>query len=234
MHLYYLRHAQSANNLLWELTADDTGRCADPELTSTGGFQVQCLSRSLADVLPLETSASPHTFLYSSLMLRALSTAAPLAQALDLPLTGWTDLHETGGIYLDDFEAGTRVGQPGSTRSFLLGRFPGLNLPDSVGEEGWWNRPYEEREERLPRARRVLEELLQRHGGTPDVVIFVSHGAFFNYFMAAILGQTEGRFANFWFDHNNAAYSRIDFRPGGEPALRYLNRTSHLPPELLT
>jgi broad specificity phosphatase PhoE len=47
-----------------------------------------------------------------------------------------------------------------------------------MGEEGWWNRPFEAELHRPERARRVLVELLQRHGGSNDRVAMVSHGAF--------------------------------------------------------
>jgi hypothetical protein len=36
MHLFFIRHGQSANNHLWEQTGSNRGRSEDPELTETG------------------------------------------------------------------------------------------------------------------------------------------------------------------------------------------------------
>jgi 2,3-bisphosphoglycerate-dependent phosphoglycerate mutase len=141
------------------------------------------------------------------------------------------DLHERGGIYLEDEQSGQRVGQPGKNRAYFENVYPELVLPDSLGSDGWWNRPFEEPEQRSARARRFLRELLGRHGQTEDHVAVVSHGGFFNDLMAALLLlPTE---AAFWFILNNAAIARIDFSPEGT-ALVYLNRVDFLPGELIT
>jgi len=109
--------------------------------------------------------------------------------------------------------------------------YPGLCLPDELGEEGWWNRPYEAVEERNQRARRFLEELLCRHGDSDDRVGVISHGAFYNRLLGELLrlNSREG----LWFMLNNCAITRIDFRED-EVALIYTNRADFLPAELIT
>jgi 2,3-bisphosphoglycerate-dependent phosphoglycerate mutase len=47
MQLYYIRHAQSENNALWEATGSDEGRSSDPELTEIGKQQITCLAQFL-------------------------------------------------------------------------------------------------------------------------------------------------------------------------------------------
>jgi len=240
MQLYYIRHAQSVNNRLWQTTGSSVGRSEDPGLTELGSQQARFLANFLCkenQTLPLNDNQQQNvsgfgiTHLYSSLMMRSLQTGTEVARALGISMHGWVDLHETGGIYLDDEETGQRVGQAGKDRTELLDAFPELVLPESVGIGGWWNRPFEEREDRLPRAQRVVADLLAWHGDTPDRVALIGHGGFFNYFMAALLKLTERR--DFWFAMNNVAITRIDVNADGI-VVTYLNRLDFLPPELIT
>ena len=48
MQLYFIRHGQSENNLLWDQTRSDTGRVGDPELTSNGQLQANLVAQYLA------------------------------------------------------------------------------------------------------------------------------------------------------------------------------------------
>jgi len=100
-----------------------------------------------------------------------------------------------------------------------------------LGETGWWNRPFEEPELRIPRAQRFLRNLIERHGHTDDRIAVVSHGGFFNYLLAAILGMSGRK--GYRFVMNNAAISRIDF-DDENTWLVYLNRVDFLPRELIT
>ncbi len=239
MQLFFIRHAQSANNLLWDQTGANKGRSHDPELTEMGIQQAACVAAFLRDGDPLDAmqtlGALPSkgfgiTHVYSSLMVRAVQTGHTIAERLDLPLTGWPETHEAGGIYLEDEESGLPIGLAGNPRSFFERRFPRLVLPDWLDENGWWNRDYEAREERPVRARRVLAQLLERHGGSNDRVVLVSHGAFYNYFMTAVTGL-EGK-PNLWLLMNNTAISRVGFEEN--PVFYYHNRTDHLPRRWIT
>ena len=45
------------------------------------------------------------THIYTSLMERAATTAAPIARALGtVPFSAWTEIHEEGGIYAREAE----------------------------------------------------------------------------------------------------------------------------------
>jgi 2,3-bisphosphoglycerate-dependent phosphoglycerate mutase len=239
MQFYFIRHAQSANNLLYDTTGASTGRSSDPELTSVGLQQLLYLARFLktdnADLAVRPFNTSPVngfgiTHLYTSLMARAVATGSYVARELGLPLVAWEDIHETGGIYLDDAAALTRIGQPGKSRAEFQSRFPELVLPPTMRPDGWWNRPFEEREQRPARAERFLNELLLRYGGKNDRVAIISHGGFYNYVLRAIfkIGRDDC-----WFGLNNVAITRIDFHAEGVD-LVYMNRVEFLPHELVT
>ncbi len=240
MRLYYLRHAQSTNNELADRTGAEIGRSEDPSLTESGHRQAELLAAYLvsspSDDAPVGMDSKDLlgfgiTHVYCSLMERAILTGTSVARALGLPLLGWADIHESGGIYLDDGPDGSPVGRPGRSAPELRALHPHLRIPDDVGDRGWWNRPFEPKADRPIRARRVLDELLRRHGGTDDRIAMVSHGGFFNWLMAQIVGISRADAV--WLHTNNASVSRIDFYPEIN-VVQYINRTEHLPPGLIT
>jgi 2,3-bisphosphoglycerate-dependent phosphoglycerate mutase len=238
MQLYFIRHAQSTNNRLYEETGAWNGRDTDPELTELGHTQ----ARLLAEHVACASGETPHrdyvnrdkfgfTHLYSSLMVRALATASYVSAALSLPLVVWEDLHEVGGIFMIEEETGDRTGQPGKSHSELAARFPQLELSETLAEDGWWNRPHESVELQAQRARRYVSDLIERHGGTDDRVAVVSHGGFYNFLLAELLGVQADN--GFWFSLNNTGITRLNFELEGT-ALAYANRLEHLPADLIT
>lgn len=240
MQLYFIRHAQSSNNALWQATNSDAGRHYDPDITELGRQQTAALAQWLTRTDPTISTDERDTHnrrgfglthLYTSLMTRAVITATQVADALDLPLQAWPDLHETGGLYLTDEATGEPVGQAGPNRDDFEQRFPHLVLPDSVGATGWWNRPFETDAERRLRARRLWHDLRARHGQTNDRVALMSHAAFYNYFLMSALDMPER--AGYWFVLNNTAISRLDIFDGHVDVV-CLNRADHLLPELIT
>ncbi len=240
MQLYFIRHGQSLNNLRYVQTGSSDGRIADPALTEVGEQQAELVARFLVnagddgvdlDWDPQNIAGFHVTHVYASLMERAVATGHQIAEVLDLPLLTWLDIHETGGMFLYDSETEEHRPQPGRARSYLQTHYPRIVLPDSVTEAGWWNRPFESQEARAPRARRVLRELLERHGDADDRVVFVSHGGFFNHFLHAVL-ELEG-VETLWFGVNNASITRIDFEDG-ERVVAYMNRVDFLPTTLIT
>ncbi len=240
MQLFLIRHAQSANNLLWDQTGGNRGRSHDPELTELGRQQAERVAGLLRAGDPLDSRQTQGawfgpgfgiTHVYCSLMLRAVQTGNAIASALDLPLIGWPEVHETGGIYLDDEESGLPIGLAGNPRSFFEQNFPRLVLPAWLDESGWWNRDFESNAERLPRGYRALTQLLERHGGTTDRVAVVTHGGFYNYILTAILGQSNR--PELWLLMNNTGVSRVGFEERN-PVFYYHNRTDHLPREWIT
>jgi len=242
MYLYFIRHAQSENNHLWDSTGSSKGRSDDPRLTEVGVQQAEILAahlRHAAGAGPAPTRNVQAiddfrlTHIYCSLMTRAVATATAVAKALHMPLTARDDLFETGGIYLEDESTGELHGRPGGTRSYYQKHFPECQLPDTVTEAGWWNRPYEPANECMPRAKRLLQDLLARHGDSDDRVALVSHGSFFNFLLAAAVNLPDPATSPTWFLLNNASLTRFDFKDK-QTGVVYMNRTDFLPRTLIT
>lgn len=240
MQFYFIRHAQSTNNLLWDLTGSNDNRNEDPPLTALGKQQSQRLADFLLRGNPDGGKISSHsgqsgfglTHLYTSLMLRAVETGMTVADTLCLPLIVWEDFHEQGGIYLTNEVSGERNGLPGKTRSFFQTYFPGLILPTSLDDTGWWHqRPYETSEQSVLRAQNLLNELLDRHAESNDRVAVISHGGFYNAFLCILLNLPVQN--GLWFRLNNSAITRIDFHDD-EIRLVYMNRMDYLPSEFIT
>ena len=154
MQFYFIRHGQSTNNELWLQTGSSNGRSEDPELTETGRQQARAVAEYLSQATRVTEKSDRNrnaqnvggfgiTHLYTSPMIRAVATGTAIAEALDLPLFAWQDLHEAGGIYLDDPLTNEPIGQPGKNRLYFETRFPNLVLPSTFGDGGWWNRPFE-------------------------------------------------------------------------------------------
>lgn len=238
MQLYFIRHAQSTNNALWDATQSNCGRNEDPDLTPLGREQARRLGEFLRTGSPRGGYTQDHstpgfglTHLYCSLMSRSIQTAWPVSQITGLPLEAWIDLHEEGGMYKEDEATGERRGRPGKPRSYFEQNFPGVILPDRLTEDGWYDgRPFENDEERPLRARRVLQTLLEKHGNTQDRVALVSHGGFYNHLLRTILFAPV---PHVWGVMFNTGITRFDFNPEFTDLI-YMNRTDFLPAEMVS
>jgi 2,3-bisphosphoglycerate-dependent phosphoglycerate mutase len=246
MELYFIRHGQSQNNANW--SNHGYQESPDPALTEIGHEQARLLAEFLKKNQKITDENDWNiqnrngfglTHIYTSMMERAVYTAAPIAQALDIPLIVWKDIFEEGGIYSRGDQTNI-LGLPGKPRSFYVQNFPTLTLPEELDEAGWWNRPYEAEEERQPRADRVFAELLTRHRDQDDRpehrVAFVSHGGFYMRLISAMLNlpwRQGSRGLRSWFILNNCAISRFDIYKE-EINFAYLNRTDFLPDHLIT
>ena len=214
MRLYFVRHGHSANNLL---RLDDTqGRNEDPQLTELGNKQIQILAQYLAS--NNKTHEAPNddaftiTHIYTSPMLRAMDTAKTIAQNLGIQPAVWEELHEVGGIWLVDGKTGERIGQSGHDRAFFVQGYPEFILPDHWADNGWWNRPYEQPQERRTRADRFIETLYQKHGDTNHGVLVVSHRGFYNCFLKSLLKlPVPDLDLTIYFDITNAGITHLDF-----------------------
>lgn len=254
MYLYFIRHAQSANNDLYARTRSSIGREADPTLTELGHRQAQVLAQYLASgesdrqrkTQLVGEYAARHdrpgivlTHLYCSLMTRAVQTGSYVAEATGLTLTAWPEIHERGGLHLVDEATGEDRGIPGPDRGYFERDYPHVVLPEAFGVTGWWNRAIETIDESQVRAKLVWEQLLTRHGDTDDRVAVISHGGFFQSLIRAILAplrdwpvmdQEQGYP---WFGVSNVSISRFEVEDG-EVVVRYLNRVDFLPDELIS
>jgi 2,3-bisphosphoglycerate-dependent phosphoglycerate mutase len=247
MELYFIRHGQSQNNA--HGNDPNYKESPDPALTDIGIEQARHLAEYLEKTQLIADEKIWNvqnrrgfglTHIYTSLMERAVHTAAPTARRLSqVPFAAWMEIHESGGIFGRE---GTMklMGLPGQSRSYFEQNFPELLLPASLNGVGWWNRPFETEEEARRRAESIWVDLLSRHGdkeAQPEhrVALF-SHGGFFVHLMCIILNipwrqASQGMKA--WFVLNNCSISRLDVR-GNKISIAYLNRTDHLPDHLIT
>jgi 2,3-bisphosphoglycerate-dependent phosphoglycerate mutase len=116
MRFYFIRHAQSHNNALFDATGAEIGRSDDPELSNLGVKQAVALGDFLTrNTDPLE-SGQPFTHLYCSTMTRAIHTALEVSRGAGLTPIIWEEWHETGGIWLE--REGVRIGQVGKNGFF--------------------------------------------------------------------------------------------------------------------
>jgi len=184
MKLYLIRHAQSENNVMWRGSDHFDGRHSDPEITKTGHRQAEQLARHLAHpegeprqhpFNPVKTTHFGLTHVYCSLMTRSILTASYIANACNLELQALPDIFEKYGIYEVDGEGKLR-GLPGPGRGYFTDRFPGVNLPVDISENGWWDRAAETIDEFQLRIRSVVENICSKHAHTDNCIAMVVHG----------------------------------------------------------
>jgi broad specificity phosphatase PhoE len=239
MRLYIIRHGQSTNNAL----ADQRDRVSDPPLTELGKLQAETLARHLVagtEPEPPDNGESSHhhggygiTRLYCSPMWRALQTAEPIGQALDLTPQVWADLHERGGIFLDHGDGRGPIGYPGKTREEIQSAFPHYSLGEGILDHGWWNRAYEDWPECHGRAARVAGALHHWAEGSDERIVILSHVDFIDALLKSLFKQLSDDRSLYYYLYN-AAISRIDFQSNGCLDIRYLNQVGHMPPTLIS
>ena len=246
MKLYLIRHAQSANNLLWNGSDHTDGRSPDPEITDIGHRQAELLAQHLAHpqaeprqhpFLPAANSGFGLTHLYCSLMTRSILTAQYIASECGIKQQALADIFEKNGVYEYD-DKGEMAGLPGPDRNYFIERFPGLSLPETIGESGWWNRPVEDHDEFIERVSSVVNSLKQQRAESDACIAMVVHSDFIDQFVNKLMGVTrhDHNYASDWVANwafHNTSISRFDFINGAHNVV-YLNRIDHLPAELVT
>lgn len=233
MRLYLIRHGQSTNNALKDMTQ----RVQDPELTDIGHEQTHHLAKFLQeghDGLGGETGFNI-THLYCSAMHRALQTARPVAEALGITPEIWLEIHEAGGIFLRDPETQVVTGYGGLTRQQIESQFPGYVLPETITERGWW-RPEMGEETRAHLAYRAIQvaQALRDQVDSDRHVALISHGAFLDRLIKALLNQLPAEPAWLFYAHYNTGITRFDFGDWDDMRMHYLNRVDHLGAPLRT
>ena len=242
LEVYFIRHAQSNNNVVMEETEYEEylfAREPEPDLTALGQEQAQLLGKYLSrpvqhsDFNPQNRSGFGLTHLYCSLMIRSIKTGQAVAEKTGLPLVAWPDIHETGGLFDVRRENDEPVffGVPGHGREFFAREFPDLVIPEDLSHEGWWNREKEPREAYQDRARSIVEDIILKHGEHDHRVGIITHGGIFARILSSILQIQAPRY---WFLMNNCGISRIDFNDDGRINLLYLNKVDFLPDHMVT
>lgn len=241
MQIYFIRHAQSENNELYDRKGNPEDRSADPQITEIGQKQIDQLTRffSMKNNRGLINGRKDYhnrngyffTHLYSSPMIRAVKTGWPVSQLYQLPLRLWIDLHEGGGIFLESAEGDSPI-LSGQSSDYFLSNFPGVQLEEGISPSGWWNKPFEPIEDRPLRALRVWNQLLRTHQPDDRIDLF-SHGGFFNHLLSAIFQFLPENSA--FFDLNNCGITRIDYQENrNKTKILYVNKLDFMPDDLIT
>lgn len=227
--LLLIRHAESVNNRTEALTGAGANRVPDPELTELGTEQ----ARLLADHFAAGELPRPD-IMFTSLMRRAVATAAPVAEALDIPLQGHGDLFEVNGIYEGVYTGFSTRGipGPGSPASLLRGLSPRLVLPSYADETGWYRRPFETPAMAWERARTVIDDLVSEFGDGDKLVAVVTHAWFIQFLLRRLMAwppASDGALGT-WLEINNTGHTLL--RPSRDEehslVLQWLNRLDHL------
>eukprot|EP01123_Difflugia_compressa_P009320 TRINITY_DN3055_c0_g1_i4.p1 TRINITY_DN3055_c0_g1~~TRINITY_DN3055_c0_g1_i4.p1 ORF type:complete len:269 (+),score=50.86 TRINITY_DN3055_c0_g1_i4:784-1590(+) len=226
MEFYFVRHGQSTNNLLYELLVSHSrtqyyehARTSDPPLTEQGLTQAKDLAKLLRP--------SPKSKVLTSPMYRALQTAQPITQALEVPMEVWVDLHEHGGMYEVDGKD-TFVGVGGMTKEQILQKFPNTHLPEPFKSPcgGWYVSPTaESTNHALSRADTIVQRLIDfaRSPLNKDIkyVWIITHGTFLSMILPKLLKMGS---SNIVIHHNNVGVSGLVIRPDGSLSVKFLNR----------
>jgi 2,3-bisphosphoglycerate-dependent phosphoglycerate mutase len=219
MRLYFIRHAQSANNALPEHL-----RVEDPAITPLGHRQAAALAEAM--------ESHPIRHLITSPFRRALETAEHLRRRLDLSAEVWVDLHEQGGCY-SGYERRFYQGRPGLSRREIEQHFPRYAVEKSIGEEGWWaSKEYESAEAASARARRLWQRIGNLNAENGVGVAFVTHADFKSLLMGELARLGNWRSDN-WQGIWNTAVTIVDVATG-QLRLVDFNSVGHLPEELLS
>jgi probable phosphoglycerate mutase len=203
--LYLVRHGQTdcsrANRMC--------GAGIDSPLNDAGEQMAQALGAAFASL--------PWTAIYSSPMLRARQTAAPLAERTGLPVTLLDGLKEIAyGSWDGRLESEVEESEPQAWANWQ--RDSGRYAPPG-GENA---------HDLAARAMPAIEEIRAAHAD--GLVIAFAHKATIRVVVCALLGIDVGLFRK-RIDSKTGAATEIAFRKDG-PLLRTLNDVSHLPPNL--
>lgn len=244
--LYLIRHAQSANNAIWNGNDHGEKRSPDPELTTLGHRQAKALASHIAHP-ESEPRQHPYisssqrgyslTHLYCSLMTRSILTAQYVAKECALPLEAGENYFEKEGIY-ELSAQGDLIGLPGPDNEYFSNRFPDLQLPKSFNPAGWWNRPAESDTHFLQRMKKVVEEFKLMLRDRSLCIGLVAHGDFIDQFINELMGieRHDQNYNSDWvanWTFHNTSITRIDFLNGSHNVV-YTNRIDHLSHELIS
>lgn len=224
--LFLIRHGQSSNNAL----TDPSQRVCDPELTEIGQVQAERVAAYMAQrehLVGTDRSATEGLALdrlYCSAMIRALHTATPIGKALGIRPEVWLDIHEVGGIFLEH-KNGDIESFSGAGRGEIDDRFPGVVLPEAVGEKGWWQGGRESVEDGQLRALKVAQMLRQQSVAGQRIGL-VTHGDFMSHLIKALLGIEQG--PEIYIEHRNTAITCLKVAVQERTVVYYANRFEHL------
>lgn len=184
MNLYLIRHGECLGQ-------------SDPAHYSNPDSPLSALGEQQAVLTAKHLSRANLSCVVSSPLVRALATAAPIAQSFNIPVLVWTDIREG----FSDYHKGFSLAK-------LRTEFPNTQFSEEVTEEGWHhgNDFYDDWE---IRCKRVLEKLALLPQNSQ--VAMITHGGFGNYFLHSVLGLSFKQ--PIWFELANGSVSHLRFVP---------------------
>jgi len=196
MELLLVRHAQPVR-----VDEGTVAGSADPELSAAGRRQAERLAAWLAADAPAVLLSSP--------LRRARETAAPVADALGLPVEivdGLAEYDAAAGEYIPIEEL--RAAKDERWYATIEGRWADVGGVD----------PHEFQAQVVP----VVESVIARFPGR-RVAVF-THGGVLNVYLAHVLGLD----AALWFHPEYTSVSRVQAARSGQRSVATLNETAHL------
>lgn len=196
MEVALIRHARPGR---WEGSGP-----ADPQLDDAGRVQAE----QLVDHLTAPFAPS-FAGVYSSTMTRAVETAIPLANKLDLPLStdpGLVEYDHGLSFYIRTEEI------EGGFEQYWADIQTGLYAGRQIDVAGFQNRVVE-----------AVEQVIDAHDDQ-DRVAIVCHGGVISAFLASVLGNSQP----FFFEPDYTSISRVQVSPGGRRHVVSVNETPHL------
>lgn len=234
MQLLLIRHAESENNALMAAGRIDE-RVPDPSISALGQRQAQ----ALADWAASDRSNLPKIDrIYTSLMIRTIQTAKPLADTLDLPMEARTDTFERGGVFSGPMDA--PVPHPGSPRSQLQAVTDRVELPQEATEDGWFPGSFENQAAGMRRALNLAKWL--RAFPADATIALVAHAEIIAMLLAALINpeqveraieqakseDTAWRKLGQFFAIENTSTTMLELDDQGLTKIKWINRIDHL------
>jgi probable phosphoglycerate mutase len=192
MELIIVRHALPLR------VEKESGR-ADPELSAEGHLQAEALGTYL--------SHESVDAIYSSPLVRARQTAAPLARRLSITI------REEDGIAEWDRNSNEYIPME-EMRATNHPKWQAMMRGEWVSDEN--------QEEFNSRVRHSFDSIIEAHQS--DRVVVVCHGGVINYYLSHILGMPS---TQFFYPHYTSIH-RVKAIAGGRRSLVALNETAHL------
>ena len=233
MHLYIIRHAQSANN-----AKPIHQRVEDPPITSVGQLQAKQLA-AWAKTLRIDA-------LITSPFRRTLQTTKHIVDIQPRSVEVWHDVYECGGCfrgYGDNTSGGIGLGRTAIAETLGMPESKTIETQENcectidktIDESGWWGEQDRETDEHArSRAKQVVDRLVETYATAstkPLNVVLVTHADFKRLMLAAILPDviSPRRIGPL----RNAGISRLNLQDQ-RWELDWLNSVTHLPNKLIT
>ncbi|MBM3638286.1 MAG: histidine phosphatase family protein [Planctomycetes bacterium] len=194
MELIIVRHALP-------LRVEKESGAADPELSPEGHLQAKALSQYLVH--------ESIDAVYSSPLMRARQTAAPLATQLGL------SVREADGVAEWDRNSSEYIPME-EMRATNHPKWQAMMRGEWVSDE--------DQEEFCARVRGAFNSLIETHQS--ECVVVVCHGGVINYYISHVLNMPT---TQFFYPHYTSIH-RVKAVAGGRQSLVTLNETAHLHP----